>query len=186
MLTLNDQCWQINVSIRFLLVSVTSAWIFKWKSDSDSGDVAHSNWAALKQGKPSSRFVEKKFSLLLSVIPVIYFHSFGVFVCIINKNKLENCQERSLRISFDDYESNVNDLSHSARGQTIAFCLKEIENISRWKCIYIYMYIYIYIYFQRLIIYIYTSSGFYIYIYILPAAYIYIYILNFPLPSQSL
>ena len=50
-----------------------------------------------------------------SYCPIVW-HFFGV----INNNKLDKIQERSLHIIFGDYESNVHDLLDSFGGQTLA------------------------------------------------------------------
>ena len=43
-----------------------------------------------------------------------------LFCCVINNNKLEKIQKRSLRILFGDNKSNVHDLWDSIGGQTLA------------------------------------------------------------------
>ena len=54
------------------------------------------------------------------------------FCGVVNNNKLEKIQERSLRILFSDYESNVHDLLDSIGGQTLAL---RSWNLGFWKSI---------------------------------------------------
>ena len=57
-----------------------------------------------------------KVGLLYSYHCPIVWHFCGV----VNNNKLEKIQERSLRILFSDYESDVHDLLDTIGGQTLA------------------------------------------------------------------
>ena len=61
----------------------------------------------------------------------IVWHICGV----INNNKLEKIQERSLRILFSDYESDVHDLLDSIGGQTLALRRLKFTLLEVYKCI---------------------------------------------------
>ena len=57
------------------------------------------------------------------------------FCGITNNNKLEKIQEPSLRILFNDYESNVHDLLDSIGGQTLALRRLKYMLLEVYKCI---------------------------------------------------
>ena len=54
---------------------------------------------------------------------------------VVNNNKLEKIQERSLRILFSDYESDVHDLLDSIGGQTLALRRFKFMLLEVYKCI---------------------------------------------------
>ena len=57
------------------------------------------------------------------------------FCGVVNNNKLEKIQERSLRILFSDYESDVHDLLDSIGGQTLALRRLKFMLLEVYKCI---------------------------------------------------
>ena len=57
------------------------------------------------------------------------------FCGVVNNNKLEKIQERSLRILFSDYESDVHDLLNSIGGQTLALRRLKFMLLEVYKCI---------------------------------------------------
>ena len=57
------------------------------------------------------------------------------FCGVANNNKLEKIQERSLRILFNDYESDVHDLLDSIGGQTLALRRLKYMLLEVFKCI---------------------------------------------------
>ena len=57
------------------------------------------------------------------------------FCGVVNNNKLEKIQERSLRILFSDYESDVHDLLDSIGGQTLALRRLKFKLLEVYKCI---------------------------------------------------
>ena len=57
------------------------------------------------------------------------------FCGVVNNNKLEKIQERSLRILFNDYESDVHDLLDSIWGQTLAVRRLKFMLLEVYKCI---------------------------------------------------
>ena len=61
----------------------------------------------------------------------IFWHFCGV----VNNNKLEKIQERSPRILFSDYESDVHDLLDSIGGQTLALRRLKFMLLEVYKCI---------------------------------------------------
>ena len=54
--------------------------------------------------------------MILITVPL-----FAIFFGVIKNNKLEKIQECSLRMLFNDYESDVHDLLDSIGGQILAF-----------------------------------------------------------------
>ena len=57
------------------------------------------------------------------------------FCGVVNNNKLEKIQERSLRILFSDYESDVHDLLDNIGGQTLALRRLKFMLLGVYKCI---------------------------------------------------
>ena len=57
------------------------------------------------------------------------------FCGVVNNNNLEKIQERSLRILFSDYESDVHDLLDSIGGQTLALRRLKFMLLEVYKCI---------------------------------------------------
>ena len=79
--------------------------------------------------KPKSIFTTVLLLVILITAPL-----FGIFG-VIDNNKLEKIQERSLLILLNDYESDVHDFLNSIGGQTLAWRRLKYMLLEVYKCI---------------------------------------------------
>ena len=80
--------------------------------------------------KPASVLFHSFIASNFNYFPIVWH-----FCGVINNNKLEKIQERSLRILFNDYEFNVHDLLESIGGQTLALQRLKSMLLEAYKCI---------------------------------------------------
>ena len=108
--------------------------------------VKHTTGTEGKCWSPNPSFAGVWSSLFTAKLSCILYNSFVAgdfdycplvwhFCGVINNNKLEKIQERSLRILFNDYESDVHDLLDSIGGQTLAWRRLKYMFLKVYKCI---------------------------------------------------